>query len=52
MIDIDMERLRDIAEVEFADIVMEVLFPDINELRMGVTIDCRKRWPCTACARR
>jgi hypothetical protein len=34
---IDIERLRDMAEVEFADIVMEVLLPDINELRIVLT---------------
>ena len=28
------ERLRGIAEVEFADIVAEVLAPDVNELRI------------------
>ncbi|NBD36407.1 MAG: hypothetical protein GVY30_10490 [Chloroflexi bacterium] len=34
---IDTARLRDIAEIEFADIVMEVLLPDINELRIVLT---------------
>jgi Family of unknown function (DUF6516) len=31
---IDIERLREIAEVEFSDIVVEVLIPDANELRI------------------
>lgn len=31
---VDIERLREIAEVEFADIVVEVLIPDVNELRI------------------
>ena len=31
---VDVERLREIAEVEFADIVLEALIPDINELRI------------------
>lgn len=31
---IDVERLREIAEVEFADIVVEVFTPGINELRI------------------
>jgi len=34
---IDTARLRDIAEIEFADIVMEVLLPDISELRIVLT---------------
>jgi Family of unknown function (DUF6516) len=34
---VDVERLRQIAEVEFADIVVEVIIPDINELRMILT---------------
>jgi hypothetical protein len=34
---IDVERLREIAEVEFADIVVEVVIPDINELRIILT---------------
>jgi len=32
---VDVERLREIAEVEFADIVLEALVPDINELHRG-----------------
>ena len=31
---VDVERLREIAEVEFADIVVEAFVPDINELRI------------------
>ena len=31
---IDIERLREIAEVEFAGIVIETFVPDINELRI------------------
>jgi len=31
---VDVERLREIAEVEFADIVLEAFVPDINELRI------------------
>jgi hypothetical protein len=31
---IDVERLREIAEVEFADIVVEAFSPGINELRI------------------
>jgi len=34
---VDVERLREIAEVEFADIVAEVLIPDLNELRIILT---------------
>jgi Family of unknown function (DUF6516) len=34
---VDVERLREIAEVEFADIVVEAIIPDINELRMILT---------------
>ena len=30
----DVERLREIAEVEFADIVVEAFSPGINELRI------------------
>ena len=30
---VDVERLREMAEVEFADIVVESLIPDVNELR-------------------
>ena len=29
-----MERLREIAEVEFAEIVIEAIIPDANELRV------------------
>jgi hypothetical protein len=31
---VDVERLRDIAELEFAEIVVEAFIPDINELRI------------------
>ena len=31
---VDVERLREIAEVEFGDIVIEAFIPDINELRL------------------
>lgn len=34
---VDIERLCDIAEIEFADIVVETLAPDINELRILLT---------------
>ncbi len=34
---IDLERLREIAEVEFSDIVVEVLILDANELRVILT---------------
>jgi hypothetical protein len=34
---VDVERLREIAEVEFADIVLEAIIPDINELRIILT---------------
>ncbi len=34
---VDVERLREIAEVEFADIVVEAITPDINELRIILT---------------
>ena len=34
---IDLERLREIAEVEFSDIVIEVLILDANELRIILT---------------
>ena len=34
---VDVERLCDIAEIEFADIVVETLVPDINELRILLT---------------
>jgi len=33
----DVERLREIAEVEFADIVVEAFSPGINELRIILT---------------
>jgi len=31
---VDTKRLREIVEVEFSDIVIEALVPDINELRI------------------
>lgn len=31
---VDMRPLREIAEVEFADIVLDVFVPDLNELRI------------------
>jgi hypothetical protein len=34
---VDVEWLREIAEVEFADIVVEAIIPDINELRIILT---------------
>jgi hypothetical protein len=34
---VDIERLREIAEVEFADIVVTAIIPDINELRIILT---------------
>lgn len=34
---VEVERLRVIAEVEFADIVVEALIPDTNELRIILT---------------
>ena len=34
---VDVERLREIAEVEFADIVVEAWVPDLNELRVVLT---------------
>jgi hypothetical protein len=34
---VDIERLREIAEVEFTDIVVEATIPDINELRIILT---------------
>jgi len=34
---VDVKRLREIAEVEFADIVVEVFIPDVNELRVILT---------------
>jgi hypothetical protein len=36
---VDVERLREIAEVEFADIVAEATIPDANELRVLLTDD-------------
>ena len=34
---VDVERLRELAELEFADIVTEVFIPDINEPRIILT---------------
>ena len=34
MTQVDVGQLREIAEVEFADIVKEAIFPDVNELRV------------------
>lgn len=34
---VDIGRLREIAEIEFAGIVVEALIPDINELRIILT---------------
>ena len=34
MTQVDIGQLRDIAEVEFSDIVSEAISPDINELRI------------------
>ncbi len=34
MTHIDIARLREIAEVEYPDIVVETIIPDINELRI------------------
>lgn len=34
MTQVDIGQLREIAEVEFADIVKEAIVPDINELRI------------------
>ena len=34
---VDVEQLREIAEVEFADIVVEAWCPDLNELRVILT---------------
>ncbi len=31
---VDIERLREIAEVEFGEIVIEAIIPDVNELRI------------------
>src|SRR3970040_1077874 len=34
MTEVDVDQLRDIAEVEFSDIVREAISPDLNELRI------------------
>jgi len=34
---VDVERLREVAQVEFVDIVVEAIIPDINELRIILT---------------
>ena len=34
---VDMERLRQVAEIEFADIVVDTDIPDLNELRIVFT---------------
>jgi hypothetical protein len=34
---VDVERLREIAEVEFVDIVLQTIIPDLNELRIILT---------------
>jgi hypothetical protein len=34
---VDVERLREIAQMEFVDIVVEAIIPDINELRVILT---------------
>jgi Family of unknown function (DUF6516) len=34
---VDVERLREIAEVEFSDVVIEAVIPDANELRVFLT---------------
>lgn len=34
---VNVQRLREIAELEFADIVVEALVPDVNELRVILT---------------
>jgi hypothetical protein len=34
---VDVKRLREVAEVEFADIVVEAFVPDVNELRVILT---------------
>jgi hypothetical protein len=34
---VDIEQLREIAQVEFVGIVVEGIIPDINELRIIVT---------------
>ncbi len=31
---VDTERLREIVEVEFTDVVTEILLPDLNEMRI------------------
>jgi putative component of toxin-antitoxin plasmid stabilization module len=43
---IDVERLREIAEVEFADIVVEAFSPGIHELRIILT-DGSRVWEGT-----
>ena len=35
---VDVERLRELAELEFVDIVVEGFIPDINELRLILTL--------------
>jgi hypothetical protein len=34
---VDVERLRELAQVEFVDIVVEAIIPNINELRIILT---------------
>jgi hypothetical protein len=34
---VDVERMRELAQVEFVDIVVEAIIPDINELRIILT---------------
>jgi len=34
---VNIQRLREIAELEFSDIVVEALIPDVNELRVILT---------------
>ena len=34
---VDVDRLREIAQMEFVDIVVEAIIPDINELRVILT---------------
>lgn len=34
---VNIQRLREIAELEFADVVVEVFIPDVNELRVILT---------------
>ena len=40
---VNVEHLREIAEVEFADIVVEAFIPDVNELRLSQTLSQRER---------